>query len=191
MLCSSWALLPAALQDSAAEGEAAVVEAPDKNDTETSEQLAEGGAAAVETPDKKDTKMPATTPSFEKQVWGRSPVKRRKISDVDAEKLAIKPRPGNPFRLLHEKQDRCSMCDLETEPTDMPPPREKVCKSGRKMKVTMSHHGARCHFCHTKLQFFARKYGVKSRSSTAYTELQLGHIKAESVAWRKEVLGHE
>ena len=37
MLCSSWALLPAALQDSAAEGEAAVVEAPDKNDAEMTE----------------------------------------------------------------------------------------------------------------------------------------------------------
>ena len=151
----------------------------------------ESGASVVKTPEKKDMEMPASTPSFEKQVWGRSPVKKRKINEVDSGKVSSKPKPGNPLRLTHEKQDRCCLCDAEKIPKDMPPPRDRVLRNGRTVKVRMSSHGARCHFCHVKLQYFARKYGVKSRSSTAYNELQLGHIKAESLAWRKEVLGHE
>lgn len=124
---------------------------------------------------------------FEYSIWGSPKSKKAKVVTGRAKKVQ---KPGNPKRLTYEKAETCSVCELVKIPEGMPEPTEQTLKDGRKRVLKMLHHGSRCHFCHIKIQFFQRKYGVRSTSQAAFTEMQLGHIKAESAAYRAQVLGH-
>ena len=156
---------------------------------ESAEGLEGSGASAVDpaaadvvTPDKK----PEGYNNFEYRIWG-SPVKKLKVSEPGPKKVN---KPGNPHRLSYEKAEKCSLCSLEKIPADMPAPTERILRNGKKRKIAMLHHGSRCHFCHIKAQFFKRKYGIPSTSMAAFSEIQCGHIKSESMAFRMSVLGH-
>ena len=102
---------------------------------------------------------------FEHSIWG-SPVKKQKGVEGDA--VAV---PGNPLRQTREKHEVCIVCGLDKRPAP-----------------GVSSHGAKCHYCTVKLQFFCRKYGLKCKSHTKLSEMQLGHLKAESIALRKQKL---
>eukprot|EP00438_Fugacium_kawagutii_P031434 Skav201102 [mRNA] locus=scaffold497:44068:44977:- [translate_table: standard] len=150
------------------------------------------GDSIVETPAKKprvDDLSGSSSQSkpFEYSIWG-SPKKKSPVVVPGSSKKVKKS--GNPDRLTYERADNCSVCKLVKIPEGMPEPVEQKCKTGRKRVVKLLHHGSRCHFCQIKIQFFQRKYGVKSTSLAAFTEMQVGHIKAESMAYRAQVLGH-
>lgn len=104
---------------------------------------------------------------FTKQIWG-SPVKKQKRSQPKVTKR------GNPGGVTWQTWEKCKVCEEPKRPPD----------------VDLKHHGSRCHWCFTKIQFFARKFG-KKKAMDSFTELQLGHIKAESLAARKAALETE
>ena len=83
-----------------------------------------------------------------------------------------KLKAGNWQKAVWEKADICKCCELTKSPPG----------------CDLKHHGALCHFCHIKLQFYKRKYDLPSSSMQCFNELQLGYVKAESIRWRNKCL---
>ena len=52
----------------------------------------------------------------------------------------------------------------------------------------MKHHGSLCHFCFRKIQFYSRKYELKSLSLSVFSDVQLGFVGSESKAAREEAV---
>lgn len=105
--------------------------------------------------------------SLEKRIWG-SPKKKKKLDKGNG----ADGQPGNPLGLTYSKCEDCQVCGLVKRP------------DGSKKK----HHGSKCHWCHIRIQSFARKYFSGVVALNKFSKLQLEHVKVESTALRKKDL---
>ena len=117
--------------------------------------------------------------NFTYSIWG-SPKKRKQKFTGDGEAAPPhrskkrKKSGGNWQRVEWETWEKCRICELEKKISSL-------CKG-------VKHHGALCHFCFRKLQFYSRKYEKNTMALSAFSDVQLSFIASESKAARKQAV---